>query len=103
ANLSKICVVANYKLEPTLGSIRPDALFGYRYNNKNYIGLLEVEISNKGFDINKYLRFYSSKEYQSYLPAMPKIFIIGNNVKPQKADFSIVNIKEDLSNLMVNM
>ncbi|MDU6263737.1 MAG: hypothetical protein E6600_04475 [Anaerocolumna aminovalerica] len=81
--------VVNFKIEPVLRNIRPDAVFGYVKNGKNYIGLLEVEISNKGFNFNKYEKFYSSYEYKNYFPVMPNIFIvtdknitrINNNIK----------------------
>ena len=46
--------IVNFKIEPVMVSIRSDAVFGYKYNGRNYLGLLEVEISHKGFDYGKY-------------------------------------------------
>lgn len=73
--------ILNFKIEPTLGDIRPDAVFAYKYNGKNYLGLLEVEISNKGFNYGKYERFYGNGDYKSYFPAMPTVFVVGDNIK----------------------
>lgn len=78
---SKLHEIKTFKTEPQLGSIRPDAVFGYIENGKNHIGLLEVEISNKGFNINKYEKFFTSQEYKQYFPIMPIIFVAGNKVK----------------------
>lgn len=56
-NLSKKYNIVKFILEPKLNMIRPDALIGYVENNKSKIMYLEVELSNKGFDSNKYKRF----------------------------------------------
>jgi hypothetical protein len=46
--------------------IRPDAIFGYVENGKNKIGLLEIELSKKGFNMAKYERFVKTQEYLNY-------------------------------------
>jgi hypothetical protein len=79
--LHKRASIISFKIEPTMGDIRPDAFFGYKLNGRNYLGLLEVEISNKGFNYNKYEKFFSSQQYKNYMPIMPDIFIVGDNVK----------------------
>jgi len=80
--LHKKCTeIVNFKIEPVMGDIRPDAVFGYKLGNKSYLGLLEVEISHKGFNYGKYDKFYSSGDYKNYLPVMPTIFIVGDNIK----------------------
>lgn len=56
---------------------RPDAVFGYRINQTEYLGLLEVEISNKGFDCDK----YRNSKFVNYFPVVPKLFIISNQPK----------------------
>jgi hypothetical protein len=96
--LSKQFQVINFKVEPVLGNIRPDAVFGYIDNNKKCIGLLEVEISNKGFNINKYEKFYISNEYKSYFPVMPRIFIVTNKniiIKNTSIKYEILIIEKD--------
>ena len=91
--------IVSFKIEPSMGSIRPDAVFGYTYHCKTYVGLLEVEISNKGFNFGKYEKFYSSGEYKSYLPVMPTVFIVGDKVKlPEQSDINYVVIQTDFSN-----
>lgn len=95
--LHKKSEVFSFKIEPTLDNIRPDAIFAYRYMSKNYLGLLEVEISNKGFDYGKYERFYSSECYKNHFPVMPTVFVVGNKNRIKipdriKVDFKIIDV-----------
>lgn len=91
--------IISFKIEPTMGNIRPDAVFGYTYHTKTYLGLLEVEISNKGFNHGKYEKFYSSGEYKNYLPVMPTVFILSDKVKlPETSDINYVLISTDFNN-----
>ena len=76
--MKKVCVVATFKIEPTLGNIRPDAVIGYSINGKGKLALLEVEISNKGFNHAKYASF----DYATFFPVKPKIIVISDRVKP---------------------
>lgn len=95
---SKNYKIVNYKIEPVLGNIRPDAVFGYIKNGKNYIGILEVEISNKGFNFNKYEKFNSSNEYKNFFPVMPCIFIVTNkkiDLKNRIIKYEIINIENN--------
>lgn len=55
--LSKRYEIKHFKIEVNLGSIRPDAVFGYIENGTSKIGFLEVELSNKEFNQNKYINF----------------------------------------------
>ena len=85
--------IVNFKIEPVMGDIRPDAVFGYKKDGKSYLGLLEVEISHKGFNYGKYDKFYSSGDYKTYLPVMPTIFIVGDNIKDIENKSCRSNIK----------
>lgn len=76
-NFSKKHKVITFKLEPILGDIRPDSVFGYMNGQEKKLGLLEVELSNKGFNYLKYEKFYSSEAYKKFFPVMPTIFIYG--------------------------
>lgn len=78
--ISKQYKVATFKIEPVLDNIRPDAVFGFIKDDKKYIGLLEIEISNKGFNFAKYEKFYISEQYKSFYPVMPIIFIVSNKI-----------------------
>lgn len=97
--LHKRATIISFKIEPVMGDIRPDAVFGYKYNNKTYVGLLEVEISNKGFNSGKYDRFYSSENYKNFLPTMPTVFVVGDKVKLPGGNNNIkyVVVKTDFS------
>ena len=98
--LHKKCEIVSFKIEPVMGDIRPDAIFAYNYNGKTNIGLLEIEISHKGFNYAKYERFLSNELYKSFLPVMPTVFVVGGNIKyPNdcKVKYKVVNT--DLINL----
>jgi len=98
--LHKYTEVLNFKIEPLLGDIRPDAIFGYKHRGKTNIGLLEVEISNKGFNYAKYERFYNAELYKQFLPIMPIVFVVGNNIKlpmDSRVDYRV--LKTDLLNI----
>lgn len=98
--LHKKSDIISFKIEPIMGNIRPDAVFGYTYHKKTYVGLLEVEISNKGFNFGKYEKFYSSGEYKNYLPVMPTVFVVGDKVKlPDKSDINYVLVNTNFTNL----
>lgn len=96
--LHRLAEVVSFKREPILGDIRPDAVFGYRFNGRGYIGLLEVEISNKGFNIGKYRKFYQD-DCKKYFPAPPDLFIVSDTVKPFDANFNIKIINTQFNNL----
>lgn len=92
--------VINFKIEPVMGDIRPDAVFGYKYKGKTFVGLLEVEISHKGFNYAKYERFYNSEIYKNFLPVMPTVFVVGDSIKiPSDVKVKYVIIKTDFINM----
>ena len=94
--------IVNFKIEPVIGNIRPDAVFGYIKNGKKYLGLLEVEISHKGFDYLKYEKFKTSENYKQYFPTMPTIFIIGDNIKQNLIkDITFKIISENMNNVVL--
>ncbi len=85
--------IVNFKIEPVLGDIRPDAVFGYTKNGKGYIGLLEVELSNKGFNYMKYEKFYSSERYKEFFPTMPSVFVVGDKAKiPSNSKINFIKV-----------
>lgn len=96
--LHKKSDIVNFKIEPVMGDIRPDALFGYKCGDKSYLGLLEVEISHKGFNYNKYDRFYSSGNYKNFLPVMPTVFIVGDKINlPDKSKIKYIVIDTEFN------
>lgn len=90
-----------FKREPEYGSIRPDALFGYEINGFGRIGILEVEISNKGFDWKKYENFYKN-EVKNFWVVPPMLIIISdtitNDIKLKEKGIETIIIKTDMSN-----
>jgi len=72
--------VVFFAREPDVCGKRPDAVFGYKINGCECLGLLEVEISNKGFDRDK----YCNKKFLDFFPIAPKLFIVTNQTKIKK-------------------
>lgn len=90
--LSKQTKIAKFIIEPKLGNVRPDAVVGFSVNGINRLALLEVELSNKGFDSAKYARF----DWQKYFPVRPELFIITTHKPPTIADYNSMVINTDL-------
>lgn len=67
--------VQDFIIQPSLGNIIPD---GIMISNKQTF-LVEVELSNKGFDYFKYEKFYMTNDYQKYFNSMPTILVYGKN------------------------
>lgn len=90
--------ILNFVVEKAIGRIRPDAIFAWLDGQNTRLGLLEVEISHKGFDYEKYELFYNSRAYKEFFPVMPSIYVIGRNIKlPAATKIKYVTIKTDLS------
>jgi hypothetical protein len=84
--------------EKSIGKIRPDAIFACEIDGKQRLGLLEVEISHKGFDFEKYEEFYRSASYKEFFPVMPTVYIVCKNTKlPKSSQIKYVAIKTDMS------
>lgn len=69
--LHSIAIVSFFIIECDYHNIRPDAVFGYHFNGEDKLGILEVELSNKTFDFNK----YSDKNLFDEVGTMPVIII----------------------------
>ena len=101
--LSKQSKVDTFLVDKELGNIRPDAIFGYEINGKKYIGLLEVEISNNGFNYEKYEKFYSSGDYKKFFPVMPTVYMIYRNGKqPQDTKVKYIRLNINLDNFKLS-
>lgn len=99
--LNTLSDVPKFKVEPIYDNIRPDAAFVYLSNGTYKVGLLEVELSNKGFDWNKYIRFCSNDNYKQFMTLPPTIFIVSNKVKPISVPFDYRILDINLSCLSV--
>jgi hypothetical protein len=63
--------------EITKKGLCPDAEFYYQNGNESYFGMLEIELSNKGFNFDKYFTYYRTEEYKNNYPyEMPDVFLI---------------------------
>ena len=101
--LLKQSKVDTFLVEKELGNIRPDALFGYELNGKKYIGLLEVEISNNGFNYDKYEKLYNTGEYKKVFPVMPTVYMIYRNGKiPTDTKVNYIRLNASLGNFKLS-
>jgi hypothetical protein len=98
--LSEVAEIHNFIVEPSLSNIRPDALTAFTYQGKAHIAFVEVEISNKGFDMAKYERFYASEDYKSYFPVFPRLIIVTDKGIP-KTNLDIQIVLTDLTNFQL--
>lgn len=81
--LSKQAEIKKFIVEPALGNIRPDAVIGFVQGGQSKLALLEVELSNKGFDADKYSRF----DWQRHFPVKPDLFVVTDKKVP-KLDYN---------------
>ena len=96
--LTKHTEVLSYKVQQKLDKIIPDSIFLYKINEVQYIGLLEVEISHKGFDWEKYDMFYKTGAYKDYFPIMPTVYVICKHAKiPKDTPIKFIKIKTNMS------
>lgn len=101
--LSKAAKIRRFKTEPTYDDIRPDAIIGYEINDVKYLGLLEVEISNKGLDLYKYNRLYANERYKKFFPTMPIIFVVSDIKSLPPTPYKTVLIDTGFKNLPVTL
>lgn len=89
--------VVFFNKEPNINGKKPDAIFGYTINGKECIGILEVEISNKGFDYAK----YSDTNFCKKFPFEPKLFIVSSkgNIKTKEIKLKSFVVDTELSKL----
>lgn len=99
SELCKFASVSKFRVEPVYNDIRPDGAFVFNYNGIPTVGLLEIELSNKGFDWNKYVRFCSHDNYKPFMTVQPTLFIVSDKVKPIDTCFKYHIIDTDFTNL----
>jgi hypothetical protein len=85
--LHKIADIKRFIPEPTLGSVRPDAAVGFIHNGKSRLALVEVEVSNKGFDRKKYDAF----DWAKYFPVEPEVIVISDRKAETRFKTTVLN------------
>lgn len=86
----------------TTGDFRPDSIVAFTINDSDLIIIfLEVEISNKKFDIEKYAKYRRKKEYETIgVDEMPTLVVVTNKRKlPDAHGINVIKIKTDLSDI----
>jgi len=88
--IKKYGTIMEFAPEKSMGDIRPDAVCKIVKNNQLHLFCVEVELSNNGFDQEKYEAFYYSRKYQEWFLVFPKVIIISDkktNIAPSKIRF----------------
>lgn len=84
-----------------LGEIIPDSIILFTIDGKPVYCFVEVELSNKKFDMDKYIKYKRRKEYEKLgLKEMPILIVITNKRKlPDAHGINIIKIRADLSDI----
>lgn len=85
----------------TTGSMRPDAVIAYTAKERLTVVFLEVEISNKAFDIEKYIKYRDINGYKEMgLSEMPKLIVVTNKrAIPEPEGIRLLKVRTDLSDI----
>ncbi|NLY46814.1 MAG: hypothetical protein GX053_12635 [Tissierella sp.] len=96
--LNKTSSIELFKNEFIIEDLRSDGFVAYELKGKKDIAFVEVEISNKGFDIEKYERLYKSMKWRKLFPKFPTIIAITDKPLPSTR-LKVIQVNEDMSNL----
>lgn len=100
AALQRQARIIKFTVEPVYDNIRPDAAFVYSIGSSTNLGLLEVELSNKGFDWIKYDRFFANENYKRFMTVKPVLFIVSDKTPPrQNPPCKTIIVATDLKNI----
>lgn len=91
--------LVKHKTPFKISNIIADSFMAIRYNNKNHIMFIEVEMGTKGFNNEKYEELFISRKYKDYFPVMPTVVVIANSKVKTSNNYRVINIKLDLSNI----
>jgi hypothetical protein len=96
---SKIVELQKCLIRFELNGVKPDALIGFKKDNRLHIAFVEVQISHTPPDILKYEKLYYSGAWKGKLPEFPMIIEVTNHKIPD-TKLKVLKINEDLSNLV---
>lgn len=89
--LAKQAKITCFMVEPTFDNIRPDAAVSFIDRGIERTAFLEVELSNKGFDAQKYKQF----NWRKYFDEQPELFVVSDRKIPPTG-YGMKQIKTDL-------
>ena len=87
---SKYHHIDYFQIQKKLENIIPDALIGYTQNNKKKVAILEIELSNKGFDYYKYRNFPHTKYFNTY----PNVYIVTKQRIERDNNINFIQIRD---------
>lgn len=79
--------IIEFTPEKSMANIRSDAICKIARNNQLHLFCVEVELSNNGFNQDKYEDFYISREYKKWFQVFPKVVVVSDkkvNIHPSK-------------------
>jgi hypothetical protein len=83
-----------------INGVKPDALIGFKQDNRLHIAFVEVQISHTPLDVLKYEKLYYSGVWKGKLPEFPIIIAVTNHKIPE-TKLTVLKVNEDLSNLVI--
>jgi len=87
---SKYVDVKYFETQKKIDHIIPDGLIGYLENGIKKVAILEVEISNKGFDYSKYHNF----SYKKYFNTFPSVFVVTKHQIKRDSKINFIQIRD---------
>jgi hypothetical protein len=96
--LSKIVDLKEFVKPGLIDNVLPDAVCGYEIDGEKRVAFVEIEISNKGADIEKYELLKVKRTYAKYFPIWPEVILVSNYPRKSKI-IDVINIKTDLSDI----
>lgn len=91
--LHKAAKIIKFIPEPQIGNVRPDAVAGFSIDGYNRLAFIEVEISHKGFNAEKYERL----NWQQHFPVRPEIIAI-TNAEASVPGYKVMSVNTEFSN-----
>lgn len=98
--LHKIANIHKFDNEVTIDHLRADGLIVWEVNEKKYLGLIEVQISNNKFNVGKYYKMLEDRLHDKYFGGtFPYIIAVTNQKIPYVEEFNIIQIRTDMSDI----
>ena len=87
---SKYVEIQHFECQKKIDQIIPDGLIGYTKNHIKKIAILEVELSNNGFDYQKYRNFPHKKHFNM----IPDIFVVTKHQIKNDSKINFIQIRD---------
>ena len=92
AKFSKSHKIINVSREPNLGGIRPDLQINYLDGESEQVSLVEIEISNKGLDNEKYRRWEVAERHRLFHVKPKRIVVTDKSFIKASKEYELIRI-----------